>query len=95
MAGVTVIETSVAMLIELETVRVAAPVTPSRVAVIVVEPGALPNARPDEVMVATAALLEDHVAVAVTSWVVPSPHPSIAVNCCVEPCAIVGAAGLT
>jgi hypothetical protein len=54
------------------TVIVAWPVTPVNVAVMVVEPAAIPVAKPAPFTVANAALAELHVAVAVTFCVDPS-----------------------
>jgi hypothetical protein len=54
------------------TVRVAVPLMPLTVAVMVIEPVATAVARPDELIVATAALEDAQAAVAVTSAVEPS-----------------------
>ena len=65
-AGVTEMEVRIGV-----TVSVAVPVTPLRVAVMVVEPAATPVARP-AATVATAGLALVQVAVAVTFPIVPS-----------------------
>jgi hypothetical protein len=69
-AGVTAIEVSV--FTGAVTVRLAVPLTPPRVAVIVVVPAATAVARPAALMVATVALELAHVAVLVTTAVEPS-----------------------
>jgi hypothetical protein len=69
-AGETVIEVSV--LAAGVTVRVAFPLTPSTVAVTVVEPAATPVAFPDALMVATFELVSVQAADAVTLAVEPS-----------------------
>ena len=55
-----------------ETMRSALPLTPSRVAVTVVEPAARAVTMPEAVIFATAGLVSVQAADAVTSWVEPS-----------------------
>jgi hypothetical protein len=69
-AGETAIDVTV--FVAAGTVSVALPLTPSRVAVIVVEPAATAFAMPDGVIVATAAFASVQFADAVTSAVEPS-----------------------
>jgi len=69
-AGVTAIDESVAVAVE--TVRVAVPLTPLTVAVMVVDPAATPVARPAALMVAAFVFALTHVAVEVTFFVDPS-----------------------
>jgi hypothetical protein len=95
-AGVTAIETNVAVV----TVSVAVPTTVPRVAVMAEVPTATPVARPEVVMVAVAGVAEAHVAVAerscvVMTLVVGSLKVPIATNCCLVPFAIDGVAGVT
>ena len=66
--GVTAMEVTVGAAV---TVRVVAPVTPLRPAVMVEVPGATAVARPLELMVAVAVVDEVQVAVEVTFAVVP------------------------
>jgi hypothetical protein len=68
LVGLTEIDTNTAG----PTVRVVLPVTPAEAALIWEVPCAAPVARPVAVIVATAVLDESHVAVLVTSTVVPS-----------------------
>lgn len=58
-------------------------VTPLKVAVMVAVPAATPVAKPEELMVATAVLLEVQVAEVVTVAVLLSEYVAVAVNCCV------------
>ena len=94
-AGVTSIETSVAAV----TVSVVEPEITPDVAVIVVAPTAAALARPSEPpaleIVAIASTEDDHVTVAVRSWVVASEKTPVAVNCCVVPFAMLGSGGVT
>jgi hypothetical protein len=76
--GVTAIDASVAAV----TVRVAEPLTFSIVAVIVAMPTATLEALPDASTVATALSDDDHVAVAVTSFVVLSLYIAVASKLC-------------
>jgi hypothetical protein len=69
-AGVTAIDERVAVVVE--TVRVAVPLTPLTIAVMVVDPAATPVARPAALMVATFVFALTHVAVEVTFFVDPS-----------------------
>lgn len=78
LAGLGVIETAVRVRV---TVSVAAPSTPVKDAVTVVEPAATPVASPAAFTVATAGLDEVQVAVAVTSAVVLSLYVAVAMNC--------------
>jgi hypothetical protein len=66
-------------------VRVVAPLTVPEPALIVVVPTATPLATPAELMVATLAFDDDHVAVLVRFRVVLSLKAPVAVNCCVPP----------
>jgi hypothetical protein len=63
-------------------------------AVIVVLPFAIPVAKPAAVTVATVFAEEVQVAVPVRSWLLPSLYLPVAVNCCVMPRAMEGAAGV-
>jgi len=67
-AGVTVIDVKVGCV----TVNSVEPLTAPDVAVIVEEPAATPVDSPDEDIVAVAAIADDHTAVAVKSFVLPS-----------------------
>ena len=69
------------------TVNVAVPDTPSTVALIVVEPASSPVANPDELMVATEALLLVHVNV-LPDIIVLSESKAVALNCWVPPSSI-------
>jgi len=69
-AGVTAME--VRVFGAAETVRSALPLTPSRVAVTVVEPAASAVTMPEAVIFAIAGLVSVQVADAVTSWLEPS-----------------------
>lgn len=70
LAGVTAMELRV--FDEAVTVRVVDPLTPVRVAEMVVVPAAAPVARPEALMVAVAVLEDAQVAVVVTLVVEPS-----------------------
>ena len=70
-------------------------VTPFRAAVTLAVPTATPVARPPALMVAAAVLSLAQVAVAVMSAVVLSEYVAVAVNCCVNPAATEGEAGVT
>jgi hypothetical protein len=61
----------------------------------VVDPAAAAVARPAAVMVAVAVLELVQAAVEVTFAVDPSLYVAVAVNCCVAPAAMLGAAGVT
>src|SRR5207253_2111344 len=78
---------------------VVEPVTKPDVALIVVVPMLAPVARPllpaALLTVATFALDEAHVTVAVRSCVEPSVYVPVAVNCCVVPAAMDGLVGVT
>ncbi len=94
--GVTAMDTSVAGL----TVSVAAfEVMPADMAVIADVPMPAPKALPCEpaalLMLATEVLPEIHSALPVKSWVVLFVYVPIAVNCCVNPFAILGVSGVT
>ena len=67
------------------TVSEAVPVTPPKVAIIVVVPVEMALAKPVEVMVATLTLLELHVTDVVMSPFVPSEYVAVAVYCCCSP----------
>lgn len=89
-AGVTLIETSIAVV----TVSDAVPLTEPEVAVIVAVPPPTPLARPLTSTEATE--LEAALQVTdVNSWVLPSSKLPTAVNCCCVPAAIVTVGGLT
>lgn len=75
------------------TVNVVLAVTPLKVAVMVAVPAATPVAKPEELMVATAVLLEVQVAEVVTVAVLLSEYVAVAVNCCVPRLLIVGLLG--
>src|SRR5258708_22243359 len=89
-AGVTAIETRVAAL----TVRLAVPLTPPEVAVIVVDPLPVLLANPVASTVATDVEDEDQVS-GVSSCVLPSSKLPTAVNCRVVPSAMAGVVGVT
>jgi hypothetical protein len=90
LAGVTVIETSVAEL----TVNDEVPLTDPEVAVMVAVPAPTPAASPLELMLATE--LEDELQFSdVSSCVLPSSKLPIALNCCSVPAAMVRIAGVT
>ena len=93
--GVTASEVSVAVV----TLSVAVPVTPLAVAEIVVCPCPAPEARPRVAaaleMVATDVADDAQVACAVRFCVELSENVPVAVNCCVVPLAMDGAAGVT
>ena len=90
-AGVTEIETSVAVV----TVKVVLPDIAPNVAVIVAVPGAIAVAMPAASTVAIDGEFDDHVTVAVISRGVPSEYAPVAVNCSVTPTGIEGVAGVT
>ena len=64
-------------------------------AVIVVVPAPAPVASPAALMVATTVFDEDHVAVLVRSFVLPSLNEPVAANCLVAPIWMEGVAGVT
>ncbi len=91
-AGVTAIDCSVAAV----TVSTSTgEVTPLRLAVMLLVPTATPVANPAAVMVAAAVFDEFQVTCAVTFAVEVSLYVPVAVNCCVNPFASVGLAGVT
>lgn len=90
LAGVTLIDTSVAAV----TMSDAVPLTDPDVAVIVVVPALTPAASPLELMLATE-LADELQVTEVNSCVLPSSKLPIAVNCCCVPTAIDGVARLT
>ena len=77
------------------TVSVVLPFTDPCVALIVELPPATPVARPVELIVATPLLEDDHVTWLEMFWVELSLNVPVATNCCVEPEAIAGFAGVT
>src|SRR5438128_2172096 len=93
--GVTWIELSVAAV----TVSVAVPLTAPCVAVMVLEPAAVPVARPCEPaafeMLATAPFDEPQVTLAVRFCVLVSEYTPVAVNCWVVPFATEAEPGVT
>jgi hypothetical protein len=95
LTGVTAIEDSVAPV----TVSVVVPETAPRVAVIVVEPTATDAASPLEpaalLIVATAKFEELHVTNDDISCVVESEYVPVAINCFVNPFAMLGLVGVT
>jgi len=90
-AGDTASDTSAAAV----TVRLALPLTPESVAVIVADPAALVVAIPDADIVAAAVFDELQLAAPVRSFVEPSLYCPVAVNCCPSPAAIDAAPGAT
>jgi len=76
LAGVTVMEVTVAPV----TVSAAVPLTEPEVALTVAVPVPTPVARPEELMVATEEEDEDQVTEG-NSWVLPSSKLPVAVNC--------------
>ena len=91
LSGVTTIESSTASV----TVSEAVPLTPARVAVMVVVPGIRVVAKPPAAIVATELSELVQVAVVVISAVEASEYVPVAVNCWVLPAATDGAAGVT
>ena len=77
------------------TVAVVLPVTPLSVAEIVVVPPPCPVASPPDEMVATEVFDELQVTLDVTLAVVLLLYVAVAVNCCVEPLAMLGVVGET
>jgi hypothetical protein len=75
------------------TLSVAVACMPFSEAVIVVEPEATAVARPLELIVATAGVLEAQLAVLLMSAVVLSLYFAVAVNCCVAPSAMLAEEG--
>jgi hypothetical protein len=65
-----------------------------KLARMLVTPIPTPVARPAEVIVATAVVLELHVTDELRFWVLPSLYVPTTVNCCVEPLTIVAYCGL-
>ena len=78
-----------------DTVRSALPLIPESVAVTVVDPAAIPSARPAEFTVATDWLASDQVAIELTFAVEPSLYFAVATNCSVAPAAMVAVPGVT
>jgi hypothetical protein len=76
-------------------VSVVLPLTPPKVAEMVVVPAAAVVARPVAPIVATFAFEEVQVTCVVRSCVVASEYVPVAVNCCVAPTDTVGATGVT
>ena len=70
-------------------------VTPLREAVMFVVPAATAVAKPPEAMVAVPGVPEFHVTEEVISTMLESLYVPLAVNCCVVPLMIEGAAGVT
>ena len=91
LAGVTAIESRAAGL----TVRTVEPLTPPSVALIVDVPVATPVASPLALIVATEVVAEAQVTWPVRSCVVLSEYVPVAVNCCGQPLATLGLAGVT
>jgi hypothetical protein len=77
------------------TVTVVEPLTPSKVALIVAEPAAMPVTRPVELTVAMLVSDDDHETESVTVLVAPSSYVPVAIICCVLPTATVGVEGVT
>jgi hypothetical protein len=90
-AGVTAIVCKTAGV----TVNVVDPLIDPEVALIVVDPVATVLAKPALLMVATAVAEDVHVAVLVRFCWLPSVNVPVAVNCCVNPLATDGFAGVT
>jgi hypothetical protein len=90
LAGVTLIDTSVAAV----TISDAVPLTDPDAAVIVDVPALTPAASPFESTLATELADELHVT-EVSNCVLPSSKLPTALNCCWVPTAIDGVAGLT
>ena len=67
--------------VDLVTVSVPNPVTPDKVALMVVDPAALPVAKPDPEIVATPVLEVAQTTEPVMSLLDPSAYCPIAVNC--------------
>lgn len=95
LAGETATEVRVFATTATGTVTVALPETPLRVAVMVAEPAASAEARPDGAIFAVAVLEDDHVADVVTFAVELSLYVPVAVNCWVAPMAMAAVAGDT
>ena len=90
LAGVTAIETRVALV----TVSEVVPLTEPDAAVMVAGPGPVLVARPEALMEATFTLEEDQI-IEGNCCVLPSSKSPVAVNCCVVPSAIEVFAGVT
>ena len=91
-AGVTAIEDNVGAAV---TVRVAVPVFPLKVAVMVAVPAARPVATPLLAIVAVVVLDELQVTCVVIVVLDPSEYVPVAVNCWVAPAATLAVAGVT
>jgi hypothetical protein len=91
LAGVTAIDCSVGA----GTVNTVDPTTDPEVALIVLVPAAKADANPPAVIVAVAVVAEAHVTEAVRFCVLLSLYVPVAVNCCVDPLATDGFAGVT
>src|ERR1051326_1546921 len=89
--GVTAMDVNTAAV----TVRVVEPVTAPDVARMVELPTPVPVASPAEVIVAALVFVEVQVTVPVRFCVLLSLKVPVAVNCCVNPFAIEGLAGVT
>jgi hypothetical protein len=77
------------------TFNVVEPVTPLNVALIWVCPWLALDATPFAFITATVGVDEVHVTINEMSCVEPSLNRPLAANCCIEPSAIVGVAGVT
>src|ERR1041385_8867178 len=89
LAGVTAIETRLALV----TVSEVEPLTAPEVAVMVAGPGPVLVARPEASMEATFRFDDDQVT-EVNGCVLPSSKDPVAMNCCVVPSAIEGFVGV-
>lgn len=88
-AGVTATETSSGAV----TVSCVELFMAPEVAVMVLWPCATDVARPEELMVATVVLEDDHITELVRSCVLPPVKVPVALNCCITPATIEGFAG--
>ena len=77
------------------TVSSVDPVMPLRVALMFAVPWDALAATPVLSTTATVGVAEVHVTTLVMSWVDPSLNEPLAANCCEEPSAMVGFAGVT
>jgi len=91
LTGLMVIDTRCAV----ETVSAVEALIDPKVALMVVLPAAMLEARPCALMVAAAALNDVQVTVVVMSWVLLSLKVPVAVNCLVVPTAMLEFAGVT
>jgi energy-converting hydrogenase Eha subunit E len=92
LGGATAIEVSVT---PAGTVIDAFPLIPPSEAVTVVEPAAMPAARPLEFTVATVGVATVQLAVELTLEVEPLLYVAVAVNCCVAPTGMLALGGAT